>query len=112
MVSALSPLAGQSQQVDLAGALVGGQQAYQRKQLNDQAMQQNQQQISRADYEQGVERLKLINRLAVKVKELPSDKRYGFVNSLNQDMLKSVGIDPAQINSVQLDDQSLDAFSS
>jgi len=110
MVSALSPLSGQSQQVDLAGALAGGQQAYQRKQLNDQAMQQNQQQISRADYEQGVERLKLINRLAVKVKELPSDKRYGFVNSLNQDMLKSVGIDPAQINSVQLDDQSLDAL--
>jgi len=110
MVSALSPLSGQSQQVDLAGALAGGQQAYQRKQLNDQAMQQNQQQISRADYEQGVERLKVINRLALKVKELPNDQRYGFVNSLNQDMLKSVGIDPAQINSVQLDDQSLDAL--
>jgi len=110
MVSALSPLSGQSQQVDLAGALAGGQQAYQTKQLNDQAMQQNQQQISRADYEQGVERLKVINRLALKVKELPNDQRYGFVNSLNQDMLKSVGIDPAQINSVQLDDQSLDAL--
>lgn len=110
MVSPLSPLALQGQQVDIAGSLLGGRQAYQQSQLNQQAMQQNQQQISRSDYEMGVERLKLINRLAMKVRETPQAQRAGFVNSLNQDMLRSVGIDPAQIGSVQLDDQSLDAL--
>lgn len=100
----------QGKQVDIAGSLLAGRDAYQGSQLNQQAMQMNQQQINRADYEQGVERLKLINRLAVKVKELPPEQRGGFVNSLNQDMLKSVGIDPAQISTVQLDDQSLDAL--
>lgn len=110
MVSPLSPLMLQGQQVDLTGSLLAGRDAYQQSQLNNQAMQSNQQQIARADYEQGVERLKLINRLAMKVKELPPEQRGGFVNSLNQDMLRSVGIDPAQISSVQLDDQSLDAL--
>lgn len=110
MVSPLSGMALQGQPVDLAGSLLAGRDAYQGSQLNQQAIQQNQQQIARADYEQGVERLKLINRLAVKVKQLPPDRRQGFVGSLNQQMLQSVGIDPAQISGVQLDDQSLDAL--
>lgn len=110
MVSAISPLSGQAQQVDIAGSLLGGRQAYQQSQLNQQAMQQNQQQIDRSDYEMGVERLKVINRLASKVRQLPQAQRQGFVSSINQNMLQSVGIDPAQIGSVQLDDQSLDAL--
>lgn len=110
MVSAISPLSGQAQQVDLAGALLGGRDAYQQSQLNQQAMQSNQQQIDRASYEMGVERLKVINRLANKVRQLPQAQRQGFVSSINQNMLQSVGIDPAQIGSVQLDDHSLDAL--
>lgn len=110
MVSALSPLQAQGAPVDLAGALLGGRQAFQESQINQQAMQQNAQQIERADYERAVERLKVINRLASKVRQLPPDQRQGFVGSINQNMLQSVGIDPAQISGVQLDDQSLDAL--
>lgn len=108
--------------------LLAGRQSYQQSQLNNQAMQQNQmamdrapvvnaqrdtmaqQQISREDYDQAVQRLTVINRLAKKVKELPAEQRGGFVQSLNIDMLKSVGIDPAQVSGVKLDDQSLDAL--
>jgi hypothetical protein len=110
MVSPLSPLQLQGQQIDITGALIDGRDAYQRSQLNQQAMQQNEQQIAYADYDQAVQRLSVINRLATKVKQLPQDQRASFVSSINQDMLRSVGIDPAQVSSVQLDDQSLDAL--
>lgn len=110
MVSAISPLSGQAQQVDLAGSLLGGRQAFQESQMNQQSLQAGQQQIERADYERGVERLKVINRLANKVRQLPLDQRQGFVGSINQNMLQSVGIDPAQVTGVPLDDQSLDAL--
>lgn len=110
MVSAISPLSGQAQQVDITGALLGGRDAYQQSQLNQQSMQSNQQQIDRASYEIGVERLKVINRLANKVRQLPQSQRQGFVSSINQNMLQSVGIDPAQVTGVPLDDQSLDAL--
>lgn len=110
MVSALSPLQAQTQPVDIAGSLLGGRQAFQESQLNQQAMQQNAQQIERADYERAIERLKVINRLAIKVRQLKQNERQGFVGSINQNMLQSVGIDPATVSSVPLDDQSLDAL--
>jgi hypothetical protein len=110
MVSPLSPLQLQGQQIDITGALLGGRDAYQRSQLNQQAIQQNEQQIARADYDQAIQRLSVINRLATKVRQLPQEQRQSFVGSINQDMLRSVGIDPAQVSGVQLDDQSLDAL--
>jgi len=128
MVSPLSPIMTQAQPDNTLQNLLAGRQSYQQSQLAGQAIKQNemdmqrapvvnaqqdamtQQQISRGDYDQAVQRLSVINRLAKKARELPTDQRGGFVQSLNQDMLKSVGVDPAQISSVQLDDQSLDAL--
>lgn len=128
MVSPLSPLQTQAQPDQTLNNLLAGRQAFQQSQLNQQQMQQNQmamqrapvvqgqqdrmaeQEISRVDYDTAVQRLSVINRLAKKVKELPQDQRQGFVQSLNPEMLKSVGVDPAQVSSVQLDDQSLDAL--
>jgi hypothetical protein len=128
MVSPLSPIQTRAQPDSTLQNLLAGRQSYEQSQLNKQAMQQNQmamdrapvvnaqrdamaqQDISRGDYDQALQRLTVINRLARKVKELPAEQRGGFVQSLNADMLKSVGIDPAQISSVQLDDQSLDAL--
>jgi len=128
MVSPLSPIMTQAQPDNTLQNLLAGRQAYQQSQLAGQAIKQNdmdmqrapvvqaqqdamaQQQISRADYDQAVQRLSVINRLAKKARELPAEQRGGFVQSLNQDMLRSVGVDPAQIGTVQLDDQSLDAL--
>jgi hypothetical protein len=128
MVSPLSPFQTQAQPDNTLQNLLAGRQAFQQSQLAGQAVQQNemdmqrapvvnaqrdamaQQQISRGDYDQAVQRLSVINRLAKKARELPADQRGGFVQSLNIDMLKSVGVDPSQIASVQLDDQSLDAL--
>ena len=128
MVSPLSPMQTRAQPDDTLNNLLAGRQSYQQSQLNNQAMQQNQmamdrapvvnaqrdamaqQEISRGDYDQAVQRLTVINRLAKKARELPTDQRAGFVQSLRPDMLKSVGVDPAQVSSVQLDDQSLDAL--
>jgi len=128
MVSPLSPIQTQASPDNTLQNLLAGRQAFQQSQLAGQALQQNQmdmerapvinaqrdamaqQQISRGDYDQAVQRLSVINRLAKKARELPADQRGAFVQSLNIDMLKSVGVDPAQIGTVQLDDQSLDAL--
>lgn len=128
MVSPLSPIQTQAQPDNTLQNLLAGRESFQRSQLNNQAMQQNQmamdrapvvnaqrdamaqQEISRGDYDQAVQRLSVINRLAKKAREMPAAQRQGFVQSLNPEMLKSVGVDPAQISTVQLDDQSLDAL--
>ena len=111
MVSALSPQNfGKPDQVDLVGSYLGGQRMAQGNKLQQQAIKQNEQQLSQADYEQATQRLSVINRLAKKVKELPQGDRYSFVQSINPEMLQSVGIDPKQISSVQLDDNSLEAL--
>lgn len=109
MVSPLSPLSiGPAQQSDVTGSILGGQRAYQQSQLNNQAMQQNQQQISREQYESGLQKLSLINRLATQARKLPPDQRPQFVGSINSNVFQSVGIDPAQVASVPLDDAALD----
>ena len=111
MVSALSPQNfGKPDQVDLVGSYLGGQRMAQGNKIQQQNIKQNEQQISQADYEQGVQRLTVVNRLAKKVKELGPNERYSFVQSINPEMLQSVGIDPKQISGVQLDDNSLDAL--
>lgn len=111
MVSSLSPQQfRQPEQVDLAASYLGGQRMAQGNQLQQQAIKQNEQEISQADYEQAVQRLNVINRLAKKVKELPQGDRYSFVQSINPGMLQSVGIDPKIVSEVQLDDNSLDAL--
>jgi hypothetical protein len=110
MVSPLSPLSGlRGEPSGTLESVLAGRQSYERSQLNQQAMRQNEQQISRSDYDQATQRLGVINRLAQKAKSLGLDQRQAFVQSINPDMLKSVGID-AQISSVQLDDNSLDAL--
>lgn len=111
MVSALSPQQfRQPEQVDLAGSYLSGKNAYQKGQMNDQAIQQNQQEISRADYEQAQQRLVVLGRLAEKAKELPLSERYAFAQSINPELLQSVGIDPKTVSSQQLDDNSLNSL--
>lgn len=111
MVSSLSPQQfRQGEQVDLVGSYLGGQRAAQGNKLQQQAIQQNEQELSAADYEMATQRLSVINRLAKKVKDLDPSDRYAFVQSINPEMLQSVGIDPKQVSSVQLDDTSLDAL--
>lgn len=110
MVSALSGMNLQGAPDQTLNSVLAGRQSYENSQLNKQALKQGEQQIARADYDQGIQRLGVINRLAVKAKSLNPQERYSFVQSINPEMLKSVGIDPAQISSVQLDDNSLDAL--
>lgn len=111
MVSPISPLNLRGERVDILGSALAGRQAYEQSQRNQLAMRQGQQEIERADYDQAVQRLGVINRLATKARSITDPaQRSQFVGSINQDMLRSVGIDPAQISSVQLDDQSLDAL--
>lgn len=131
MVSPLSPInwAPQPQESSTLSALKGGIQFNQNRQMNDQAIQQNEfalqrqpieaqqrdqafeQNAGQADYQEALQRLQVINKLATKAKSLPTtQEREGFRNSLNLEMLKSVGIDPQQVTGLPLDDQSLDAI--
>lgn len=123
------------QRVDLASDLMRGQQARQsvlagqqqlqqgqmqldrapqvaaqQDQQHAMQMQRGQQQISEADFMQAVQRGRIINRLARQVREMPEGQRGQFVQSLNPEMLQSVGIDPEMLQSVGLDDRSLDAI--
>jgi len=113
MVSALSPINfGPSQQEpNLMESYLSGRQDYQKSQLNDQAIQQNNQELSQADYEKAVQRLSVLGRLATKAKEYQTiEERQQFAQSLNPEMLKSVGIDPEMVKTVSLDDKSLDGI--
>ena len=110
MVSPLSPIQVQQQQPDIAGSLLAGRRSFQQSQLLGQAAQQNQQQITREDYEMGVQRARLISQLAARARQLPPEQRGQFISTLNPEMLRSVGIDPAQAATVPLDDQGLDTY--
>lgn len=106
------------QPVNLAGSLLAGQQARQgllqgQQQLEQgqQQLQLGQQQITRAQFDEAVQRARIINRLAKQVREIPSEQeRQQFVQRLDPEMLQSAGIDPAQVSEVGLDDRSLDAL--
>lgn len=111
MVSPLSGLSLKGAPDQTLNSILGGRQSYEQSQLNQQALQQGEQQISRADYDQAVQRLGVINRLAEKARSLATpQERDGFINSINPEMLKSVGIDPASIANAPRDDQGLDAL--
>lgn len=109
----VSPLSGLNLRQAPAGtmeSLLAGRQAYEQSQLNQQAIKQNEQQIGAADQERAMQKLSVINRLAVKARSLPSGDRQQFVQSINHNMLQSVGINPADLPNQSLDDQSLDAL--
>lgn len=108
--------------VNLAQSFLGGQQARQNLQMGEQQLAQGEQlmqqraqtaerQVSRAEYEEAVQRTRIINRLARQVREIPSEQeRQAFVQRLDPEMLQSVGVDPAQVSSVGLSDRDLDAL--
>lgn len=108
--------------VDLVGSFLGGQRARQNVLLGQQQLAQGeqlmaqreqaaQQQVTRAQYEEAVQRMRIINRLARQVREIPSEQeRQAFVQRLDPEMLESVGVDPAQVSEVGLNDQALDAL--
>jgi hypothetical protein len=128
MVSPLSPIQTQAQPDNTLGNILAGRQSFEQSQLNNQAMQQNQmamdrapvvqgqqdrmaeQQISRGDYDQAVQRLSVMNRIAKKARELPEQEIPAFIQSLNPEMLKSVGIDPEQVKQFPPTYQALDAL--
>lgn len=82
-------------------------QAAQKQNMDIQAQQQSQN-ISEQDYLTALRKLKVINRMATDVKSLGADQRQAYVNSLNMDMLKGVGISLDEIKNAPLDDASLD----
>jgi hypothetical protein len=89
-------------------ALLSGRQAYQQNQLGKQALIQGQQNIDAGEREKALQKVTVMKRLAEKARSLPAEQRSGFVQSINPEMLKSVGIDPADLPKQPLDDQSLD----
>lgn len=110
MVSPLSPLQiGRQEKPDLVGSYLGGRQAFQAGQLTDQAIQQNKQQMSRADLEYNLQRIQVANRIFKKAKEYPVAERANFMASLNDSMLQSVGADKKTLGQTRLDDTGLDA---
>lgn len=102
----------------LLGAVAQGQGIQQNKQamqMNDQTMQmRNQaqnQQVSEYDYMMGVRRLEVINRLARHARSLSTpQEREQFKQSINPEVLASVGIDPAQLAQTPVDDRGLDSL--
>lgn len=135
MASVLAGVRPNNQPVDLAGSLLGGQQARQSVLAGQQSLQQGQmaldrapqiaaqqdaaaaqqkqlgqQQISENEYSMAVQRARVINRLATQVRQMPMGQRGQFVQALDPELLQSLNIDPEQIKGVQLDDQSLDAI--
>lgn len=99
-----------SPRADYVGALAGGMQIAQDRQAHQQNMAMNQQAISQQDYTMATQRLGVINRIAQRVRSLAPQDREAFVQSLNPQMLESVGIDPAQVAGVDLSDRGLDAI--
>lgn len=121
------------QQPDLAGALLGGiqgrqnvlagQQSLQQGQMQldrapqvaaqqdaraQQKLQQGEQQISENQFMQAVQTARVENRLAKQIRSLPLGERERFKQSLDPDMLQSVGIDPQQVAETGTSDQALD----
>lgn len=108
--------------VDLVGSFLGGQQARQNLQMGqqqlaqgEQLMQQraqaSEQQVSQAQYQEALQRTRIINRLARQVRDIPSEQeRQAFIQRLDPEMLQSVGVDPEQVAGAGLNDQSLDAL--
>lgn len=123
----VSPLAPQQFQrtpnfgEQLLGAIAQGQgiaQNRQAMQMNDQAMQMRdqaqQQEITEIQYQQALRQAEVFNRLAKHAKSLPTpEAREQFKQSINQDVLLSVGLTPEQVEQVRqspVDDASLDSL--
>lgn len=123
----VSPLAPQQFQrtpnfgEQLLGAVAQGQgiaQNRQAMQMNDQAMQMRdqaqQQEITELQYQQALRQAEVFNRLAKHAKSLPTpEAREQFKQSINQDVLLSVGLTPEQVEQVRqspVDDASLDSL--
>jgi hypothetical protein len=120
--SVLSGIRPNNEPVNLVGSFLSGQQARQSilagqqdleqgQQLMDIRAQNQQQQVTRAQYDEAVQRARIINRIARQVRDIPSEQQRGeFVQRLDPEMLQSVGIDPAQVQGVGLNDRDLDAL--
>lgn len=115
MVSPLTPLTQglQSPNVgqELLGAISQGKQIRSQS-LQNQGMQlQNlarQQDVSEMDFQTGLRKLQIINKLATNVKQLPMEQRQAYVQSLDRNMLNSVGISSQDLANAPLDDAGLD----
>lgn len=123
----VSPLAPQQFQrtpnfgEQLLGAVAQGQgiaQNRQAMQMNDQTMQMRdqaqQQEVTELQYQQALRQAEVFNRLAKHARSLPTpEAREQFKQSINQDVLLSVGLTPEQVQEVRqspVDDASLDSL--
>lgn len=111
MVGMLSPITsqiGQAERPDFGGALLGGMQANQNIQgsrLQNQAMQQGN---AEADFQMSMRNLQIMNRLMKQARQYPMEQRPQFVQSLDQQMLASIGVTPDMLAQTPMDDAGLD----
>ncbi len=108
MVSPLTPLTQGLQSPNVGQELLGA--ISQGKQIRSQTLQNQarQQDVSEMDFQTGLRKLQIINKLAMNVKQLPMEQRQAYVQSLDRNMLNSVGISSQDLASAPLDDAGLD----
>ncbi len=95
----------------LLGSVAQGQGIAANRQAMDQSARNSQIQDDEYNYQLGIRKLQVIGRLAQQARQLKTpEQRAQFVQSINPQMLQSVGIDPAQAASVPLDDAGLDNY--
>jgi len=111
MVGMLSPITaqiGQPERINLGQDILGGMQANQQLQrgnLQNQAMQQGN---ADTDFQMNMRNLRIMNRLMKQARQTPPEARQQFVQSLDQQMLASIGVTPDVLAQTPMDDAGLD----
>ena len=95
-----------SQPVDLAGAFARGQQMYNQNQNTQLDQQRAKQDISEVDYQKGVRKLQIANRLAKQAIGLPQEARAKLMQDYSG-ALMSVGFTQEDLANTPLDDEGL-----
>lgn len=95
-----------SQPVDLAGAFARGQQMYNQNQNTQLDQQRAKQDISEVDYQKGVRKLQIANRLAKQAIGLPPDAKAKLMQDYSG-ALMSVGFTQEDLANTPLDDEGL-----
>lgn len=108
MVSPLTPLTQGLQSPSVGQELLGA--ISQGKQIRSQTLQNQarQQDVSEMDFQTGLRKLQIINKLATNVRQLPMEQRQAYIQRFDKNMLNSVGISSQDLASAPLDDAGLD----
>jgi hypothetical protein len=108
MVSSLTPLTMGLQSPNVGQELLGA--VSQGQQIRGQGLQNQarQQDVNEIDFQNNLRKLQIINRLATQAKQLPPEQRPGYIQSIDRNMLGSVGITTQDLANAPLDDAGLD----